>query len=65
MSKKNKRHKLNNYWSPYENGYISPKPQKSEIEVQKKPEPVGIQLDMTNPNTLVTLAMLGRMYRGG
>lgn len=56
MSKKHKRHKLNSYYSPYENGYIPPKPVQTEKVEQKAAEPV-----MAEPDYAKILSMMALM----
>lgn len=62
MGKKHKRHKLNSYWSPYENGYTKPVENPAN-DIPKEPEEERPMIDVHNPNTLATLMMLGAMVR--
>lgn len=60
MSKKHKRHKLNSYYSPYENGYVPPKPVKPEKVEVKAAEPEQAKPDYAK--LLSSMALLGHIW---
>ena len=59
MSKKHKRHKLNSYYSPYENGYNPPKPVQYEM-VEQNAEPERPAPDAAK--LLSSMALLGHIW---
>ena len=60
MSKKHKRHKLNSYYSPYENGYVPPKPVLIEQAEQKASEPEQAKPDYVK--LMTSMALLGHIW---
>ena len=62
MSKKHKRHKLPNNWSPYINGYHK-KPEAVLPETDAPPETTTERKEPDYKKLLVTFMMLGDMFR--